>query len=297
METHKIQPPVGKLRAFNAARAPMRAPWKPRAARGADAEAVSRHERQWASARLKPAGVISPLDGKTLAASTSALAMDYATSAGAFVVALAVNAALGGSTGELSARASRAAVEAGGLNPNTVTFSIWGVFYAIFLAAYAWALPGQASFPTPLAAAWVANAAWMILSSREEWSAALVTLPVYAACMCLALPALTGAGAAGPLQLAGVASAGLVLWLLVATLLNTQLVVPAWARTLRPLAVPLVCLVALGLAGGALLARGAWALARAVFVCGVTAWIVAGALGKLGGPRLGSQVEAPAHSS
>lgn len=219
--------------------------------------------------------------------------MDYATSAGAFVLALALNAFSAGKTGELSRTASQSAVAAGGLNTDTRAFSIWGVFYTLYAVAYVWAgVQGERCFPAALAVAWIANAAWILLSSQALWTPALVSLLAYACCIVLALPGLTASEQHGSLQLAGVASAGLLLWLLVATLLNWQIVVPCQARALRALALPLVLLTAAALAGAGISA-GSWGVGRALFACSVAAWIVAAIEGKLGGERLGTPPKEP----
>lgn len=155
--------------------------------------------------------------------------MDAAAQVGAFVVALAINAACGSRLGT-AAQDATACMAPQGANPSLWAFSIWGLIYALFTAAYFWfAISGAtwAELPTLLAVSWCFNAAWVIASTTNNWKLALVIIVGYLASVCVALPRL--AKEQGAAALLGIACGVLAVWLCAALLLNLQLACPCVA--------------------------------------------------------------------
>lgn len=175
----------------------------------------------------------------------------------------------------------------GGLNPKLDVFTAWIAFYGLYAIAYAWALCKDVHLPAPLSFAWVTHAVWLVLATRSAWASALSALFANGFLLLVALPALTHSEASGALQVAGVASAGLIVWLLGLALVNHQLAYPAQARRVTGAAGPIVASASISLSvittQTSCCQPLAWTGLRVSFTLAVGIWIVNCFMGNLRG--------------
>lgn len=163
-----------------------------------------------------------------------------------FIAALFTNCMLASKLGRISQKASVKAVANGGLNPSLWAFGIWGIIYTAFIIGYIMWLPGSLQTPLPwcLSLAWVANVTWLLAGCYDQWQMAFVLILAY---LCFALCSLKhlklddayglSSHAFGILS---VTTASLSVWLVAASLLNAQIVIPRHAYIINFFAVPVL---------------------------------------------------------